>query len=81
MSEKIKEILSKSYITRNQYDGEIYYEYEELDPEKFAGMIVRECVSVVDGGGFLHDEAPDAMFAKRCSAAIKRHFGIEEDEK
>ena len=46
--------------------------------EKFAELIVKECVNVVDGGSFLHDQAPTAIFAKECSAAIKRHFGVKE---
>ena len=46
--------------------------------EKFAELIVRECVGVVKGGRFLHDKAPTAMFAKECSRAIKRHFGVED---
>ena len=46
--------------------------------EKFAELIVRECVGVVEGGHFLHDQAPTALFAKECSGAIKRHFGVEE---
>ena len=50
----------------------------ELDPVKFAELIVKECIGVVEGGRFLHDQAPTALFAKECSGAIKRHFGVEE---
>ena len=46
--------------------------------EKFAELIVQECIGVVEGGRFLHDQAPTALFAKECSGAIKRHFGVEE---
>ena len=46
--------------------------------EKFAELIVKECMDVVEGGRFLHDQAPTALFAKECSGAIKRHFGVEE---
>jgi hypothetical protein len=49
-----------------------------FDIEKFAELIVRECVGVVEGGRFLHDQAPTAIFAKECSGAIKRHFGVTE---
>ena len=44
---------------------------------QFAELIVRECASVVEGGSFLHDQAPAAIFAKECSSAIKRHFGVK----
>jgi len=50
----------------------------ERELKKFAELIVKECVNVVAGGSFLHDQAPTAIFAKECSAAIKRHFGVEE---
>jgi len=46
--------------------------------ERFAELIVRECVGIVEGGRFLHDQAPTALFAKECSGAIKKHFGVEE---
>ena len=45
---------------------------------QFAELIVRECTSVVEDGSFLHDQAPTAMFAKECSSAIKRHFGVKQ---
>ncbi len=50
----------------------------DFDKEKFAELIVKECVGVVEGGHFLHDQAPTALFAKECSGAIKQHFGVEE---
>jgi hypothetical protein len=50
----------------------------ERELKKFAELIVQECVNVVEGGSFLHDQAPTAIFAKECSAAIKRHFGVNE---
>jgi len=52
-----------------------------FDIEKFAELIIRECVGVVEGGRFLHDQEPTAItaiFAKECSGAIKRHFGVTE---
>ena len=45
---------------------------------KFAESIVKECVGIVEGGHFLHEDAPDAKFARECSSAIKRHFGVDE---
>lgn len=46
--------------------------------EKFAQLIVKECIGVVEGSSFLHTQAPTAIFARECSGAIKRHFGVEE---
>ena len=45
--------------------------------ERFAKLIIKECVGVIEGGRFLHDQAPTALFAKECSGAVKRHFGVE----
>jgi hypothetical protein len=49
-----------------------------VDLERFAEKIVQECIGVVEGGRFLHDQAPTALFAKECSGAIKRHFGVKK---
>ena len=51
--------------------------WNTLSTGKFAELIVRECVGIVEGRGFLHDQAPDAIFARECSSAIKRHFGVK----
>ena len=51
----------------------------EEDLELFAEMIVKECVGVIESGRFLHDQAPTAIFAKECSGAVKRHFGVNDE--
>jgi hypothetical protein len=43
------------------------YEREEFNKEKFAELIVRECMSYMEDG--------DIDFAKFM---IKKHFGVEE---
>jgi hypothetical protein len=55
-----------------------YYSSVMVDLERFAEKIIKECTNVVEGGKFLHDQAPTALFAKECSGAIKRHFGVKE---
>jgi hypothetical protein len=55
-----------------------YYSSVMVDLERFAEKIIKECTNVVEGGRFLHDQAPTALFAKECSGAIKRHFGVEK---
>jgi hypothetical protein len=72
MNERIKEL----YVEATGKDWA--YDFDPEVAEKFAELIVQECVNVVEGGSFLHDQAPTAIFAKECSAAIKRHFGVEE---
>ena len=76
MNERIRELVRESNLDVYGLGKERYrWEYTV---EKFTELIVRECVGVVEGGHFLHDQAPTALFAKECSGAIKRHFGVEE---
>ena len=79
MNERIKELAADArgqMVVLTTVDDEQWRQHEEF-VEKFAELIVKECVNVVDGGSFLHDQAPTAIFAKECSAAIKRHFDIK----
>ena len=72
MNERIKSLIDQATVWQGMENGYIF------DKEKFAELIVRECVGVVEGGSFLHDQAPTAIFARECSGAIKKHFGVEE---
>ena len=74
MNERIIELADKAVEDVSGGQWNISYEF----CIKFAHLIVRECVGVVEGGSFLHDQAPTAIFARECSGAIKRHFGVEE---
>jgi hypothetical protein len=77
MNQRIKELAEQSFdITKDNRDR-VEYSADSYGIEKFAELIVRECIGVVEGGRFLHDQAPTALFAKECSSAIKRHFGVE----
>jgi hypothetical protein len=80
MNERIKELAEQATsIVESPPNREGWTSsYAHFDKEKFALLIVRECVGVVEGGRFLHDQAPTAVFARECSGAIKRHFGVEE---
>ena len=78
MNERIRQLWSQAgghYDSGNQHT---WPQYTIDDPKKFAELIVRECIEVIEGGRFLHDQAPTAIFARECSGAIKRHFGVEE---
>ena len=74
--------LSSAQIKQLAEKAGIYIAYDNraaLDKELefFAELIVKECIGVVEGGRFLHDQAPTALFAKECSGAIKKHFGVK----
>jgi hypothetical protein len=76
MHERIKKLLKQATKEVDPHDR--VWVFSKVDQAKFAELIVRECVGVVEGGSFLHDQAPTAIFARECSSAIKRHFGVEE---
>jgi len=80
MNKQIKELYTQVCMEQNLPFTVEYNSAVMLDAfaDKFAELIIRECVGVVEGGSFLHDQAPTAIFARECSGAIKRHFGVEE---
>ncbi len=68
MNERIKEL--EKLATEVEHSHGAFGEYEKyyrLNPEKFAELIVRECMSYMEDG--------DIDFAKFM---IKKHFGVEE---
>jgi len=76
MNDRIRKIAIETDAWCDKYYfGDKFYDIEW--EKKFAELIVQECVGVVEGGSFLHDQAPTAIFARECSGAIKRHFGVK----
>jgi len=75
MNERIKQLAIEAKLIASEPNG---FDQNNLSKSQqtFAELIVRECVGVVEGGSFLHDQAPTAIFAKECSGAIKQHFGV-----
>lgn len=62
-------------------DTGITHHREFFDKEKFAELIVRECISIVEdmepGYKDYRDQIEDA-FRRDCIAKIKHKFGVEE---
>jgi hypothetical protein len=81
MNERIFELAEQAHEETYRVMGSTCLQeaFDDFYTEKFAKLIVRECIGVVEGGRFLHDQAPTAIFAKECSTAIKRHFGVKND--
>ena len=75
MNERIRQLVRQAGLDDADFPIE---NWDNVPLAKFAELIVRECIGVVEGGSFLHDQAPTALFAKECSGAIKRYFGVEE---
>jgi len=75
MNERIKELLMKVPRLNDMYEvGPV----QQAAIEDFAKLIILECTGVVEGGNFLHEQAPTAIFARECSSTIKRHFGTSD---
>jgi hypothetical protein len=73
MNERIAKLYDQAIIIEDGGD----YVCGELDPEKFAELIVRECA------GICHKMAEDSDSyvvhdGDTCAEQIKKHFGVEE---
>jgi hypothetical protein len=71
MNERIRELMIEAGI----------YECDDFEPhptfEKFAELIVRECVAICEDTDGEH--IADARWGRRCCALeIREHFGVEE---
>ena len=72
MNQRIKELMLSKGLHKYIDSG------CQARMEMLADLIIQDCIGIIEGGRFLHDEAPDAKFSRACSGAIKRHFGVEE---
>ena len=71
MNERIKQLADQCYYIN------IHTDIEMFNKEKFAQLIVRECVQVCADRGAHHDGLYSA-WADDCSKRIGKHFGVEE---
>ena len=75
MNERIRELAeqAKGFVDLNQHVGGekgcMVYTYDGL--AKFAELIVRECIDVVDVGG-------EFVSRPKMVERLKQHFGVEE---
>ncbi len=78
MNERIKELALQAGATTTQRSGWIDYGTLDLDVEKFAQLIVRECMDL------LEDFTNDIYFGGieyavvGASETLQEHFGIEK---
>jgi hypothetical protein len=78
MNERIQELAEQAGLIGT--NG--HFEYDFFDPEKFAELLVRECmkVAVNKDSGYMHPaNVAGHIAAGRSTAAqmIKEHFGVE----
>jgi hypothetical protein len=79
MNERIRELWSQAGGHYNSGNQHTWPEYTIDDPEKFAELIVRDCMDVVDGytKQRTFDTHYDAVEQIEALFGIK-HFGVEE---
>ena len=76
MKERIQELIGQAQEEvwgNNPFNGSPEFEGYELDAEKFAQLIVRECIEQVITG----PNGP-AHYAVEAALRLKKHFGVEE---
>ena len=75
MNERIRELAEQTFYY-GQWEGDGVYT-GQLDLEKFAELIVKECVAICqDTDG---EDNIDARSGRQdCAVEIKEHFGVEE---
>ena len=82
MNEQIAELKSQCIVREqrgtNAFDS---YMVDRFDTERFAELIVAECVGIIEnlspGYKDYRDQIEDA-FRRDCVIEIKKHFGVEE---
>ena len=79
MNQRIKVLIEQATtrIDPIAHDGACW----DFDREKFAQLIVRECLALADNireGCEVDGEAEQALGADWVGLAIARHFGVEE---
>jgi len=67
MNERIKKLAEQACFDEIGKDYSLYFNLTKDKVEKFAELIVRECMSYMEDG--------DIDFAKFM---IRKHFGVEE---
>ena len=80
MNERIRQLaeLADEYTDNKiQMPGEYHPDWHDVRDEKFAELIVKECVAIcrdIDG-----EDNIDARSGRQdCAVEIKEHFGVEE---
>lgn len=90
MNERIKELINEATTIEEHGWGA---SYENFNREKFAELIVKECVAQCEQVAADADVMADSKYvtdmgrqlhegmwggAKNCTAQIREHFGVEE---
>ena len=75
MNERIKELIKQATTIEEHKWG---VSYDNFDKEKFAKLIVRECLAQVDKVDTMLDDDKEKTGVAWVGLAIAKHFGVEE---
>ena len=75
MNKRIRELMEQA--TKIIGPNDPNFMHEIFDKEKFAELIAKETISVLQKR-FMGDLNREDMEVRRCIADVKKHFGIEE---
>ena len=75
MNEKIKQLAEQAEDYVESLG--LVNDYWQVYNEKFAELIVRECISTLNKR-FMGDLNREDMEVRRCIEDVKKHFGVEE---
>ena len=81
MNQRIKELWKQAGGHYNSGNQHTWPEYTIDDPEKFALLIVKECMRMCDCADVSlleHDRPQEASGAAAAKEIIKEWFGVEE---
>ena len=79
MNKRIRELAEQATKDKwklNRYMSDPVFDGCELDTEKFAELIVQDCLGVLNRR-FMGDLNREDMEVKRCIEDVKEHFGVE----
>ena len=79
MNERIRKLVKQAELPLLDVDGKCKYGDTYFSTEKFAELIVRECLDIVADADMTELEGPDPedVLYVACKQ-IKEHFGVEE---
>jgi len=73
MNERIQELAEQSgYITEADWEGMMHF-----DKEKFAELIIRECMEVASPN-YMSTPEDSVYYVEQAINRIAEHFGVEE---
>lgn len=77
MNERIKELAEQAMWHTNSKTGEVYRTHFQFE-EKFAELIIKECLEEIDDTDLIRLEGPDPEdVIWLVTKHLKEHFGIE----